>query len=433
MIQNNLKEINTNHQDIFCLEKSDLQEKLKFSSLFFISIGGILAFFLLFINLISILFFILNDKAKRSPLCIYSFFLSIFNLLKLITEYFVPAMIKLKLIDTENDKNILFTTNTSTKSNDYICKWINFLPTFSGHMGAYLILLLQLQRYLIVKKKLTSLNLLLYNHALTYFICIALILVIFIFDEFYLFDSYFITIIYCPLTMIFTCVINDNFKLLKSISFDTFLYHHIHTIIYNIIPSFLIIFLNLLIFIGIRQRKYQTERRKRTVSSGSGKSSSDESKKRKRLSSTNSTYSPARNYARLVRKKSNLNENLFIKLKEIYLDSNEVTNVCILISFVQILNTFPVNVLSYLTEWSSQTVEKIAEIVSEKTQDLVQINWKIPIKILGDKNNVSQIEIYFFYILSGLFEMLNFNVYLVYQLFSCKCLFLEFEKTILNK
>lgn len=237
--------------DVFCLNDTVHQQNLRFVSKIYLSIGGIISSLISWANVLIIVFFCLSAKSKRSPICILSFFLALFNVIKLF-EFTLNMLIKTDALGLEKAKDILFTG--SNKSNDYICKWLHFLPNFSGHIGVYIVIILQFHRYLALKKITYSFNLLLHNYALTYFICIGLIFTFLIVDEFYLFDSYFTTIIYCPRTMVFICVFNDKFQLLNMLKFDTLIYHHVHTLIYNVAPIFLIFFINFLILRGLRQR-----------------------------------------------------------------------------------------------------------------------------------------------------------------------------------
>lgn len=409
----------------YCLNKSPLQKKLKISSIFFISVGGSISFFAVLLNILFILFFIKNKKTKRSPLCIYLFFLSIAILIRL-AEFYLSALVKLQIIDTENEKYILeYKTATS---NDYICKWFHFMSRFSTHMSVYLVLLIQFQRFLTIRNKMDGLNLLLYNHALGYFICVALILVIFIIDEFYLFDNYFITIVYCPLTLIYSCVVNDKFKLLQSIKFDTNVYHHVHTIVYNIIPLTICIFLNLATYFQIKKRNKTIEHnRQRAISAGSNSvnscNSREKSLKRIRLSSTNSSYSPNRNYSRIIRRPQKT--VIFSKMNVIFLYQSDITCICILATFIQILSTIPTNMLSYLTEFDGGTIENVVNLVGKNNK----LNEN---ETFSDEAHLIEINLHFFYILLGILDMFSFNFYLLYSILSSKSLFKELKHLLLS-
>lgn len=412
-----------NTTDLYCLKRSPLQKKLQISSIFFVTVGGTISIFTLFLNIFYIYFFIKNKKTKRSPLCIYLLFLSAAILIRL-AEFYLSALVKLKIIDTENDKYIL--NNEKFTSNDYICKWFHFMSRFSTHMSVYLVLLIQFQRFLTIRNKLTGLNLLLYNHALSYFICVALVLVVFIIDEFYLFDNFFITIVYCPLTYIYSCVVNYKFKLLQTVKFDTNIYHHIHTAVYNIFPLIICTILNVAAFVELRSKGKNIEKRQRAISTGSNSVNSltvrEKSSKRKRLSSTNSSNSPNRNYSRIIRRPQKT--VIFSKMNVIFFYQSDITYNCILITFIQILSTFPSNMLSYMTELNSGTIEKVVNLVSQSNK-------------LGDDEtftgeNLAQINLHFFYIILGILDMFNFNFYLVYTIFSSKSMFKELRETFVS-
>lgn len=359
------------------------------------------------------------------------FLFDIIQFLKLF-EYYLSALVKLDLLGVEKDKELLYKKSQINSSNDFICKWISFISKFSSHIGVYLVILLQFQRYLAVKKN-TSFNLLLYNHALTKFICVAIILMFLIIDEFYLFKNYYITIIYCPLTMVFTCVINDKFRLLESIKFNTHFYHHIHTFAYNLLPLVFIIIINTMVWIGIKRRKVEKrmideENRKRkrsisqtiTISNSSVRCSislhpdqnvtnlKNSFSKRKRLSSTNSTNGY---FVRRPKKR----EVLVCRVNEIFLHHTDVNYLSIIVSFFQILNTFPINLISYLTDWNANTLEQLTQHKNSTSSSMAS-------PLLGEKKYKTQADLYLFYILFGPIEMLNFTLFLVFQIYSCKSL-----------
>ncbi|CAF0962868.1 unnamed protein product [Brachionus calyciflorus] len=396
--------------DYFCLEISPLQQQLRLSSIIYMTMGGAISVLVLLLNMSIIFFFIFNQKTKRSPLCIYLFFLSITILIRL-AEFYLSTLVKLKIINTEENKKILLNSTRSEISNDPVCKWFHFMERFSNHISVYLVLLIQFQRYLTIKIKISSLHLLLYNHALSYFICFAIILAVFIIDEFYLYDNYFITVVYCPLTMIFSCVVNENFNLLQTVKFNTNKYHQVHTVIYHVIPFIICLVLSYLIHFELKNNK--KFKRNRENSSSSRNSTIKDSFKRKRHASNSS------NLSRLIRR--GRKTVIFSKLNIIFFQQSDITYICILATLFQIINTFPPSILSYLTEWNTDTVENIAKMVTRNSSSLSNSL---------NEQYTKQIKIYFFYVLLGTIYMFNFNFYLLYTIFSSKCLLKEFKKTL---
>jgi hypothetical protein len=445
--------------DIFCLkEQTTNQKNLRFASIIYLTIGGLFSVLIFLANAVVVAFFLKNQKSKRSPICILSFFLAIFNITKLL-EFFINLVIKLDLLGLEKHKEILY--GNSNKSNDFICKWLHFLPNFSGHIGVFLVLLLQFQRYLALKKTSFSFNLLLHNYALTYFICIGLLFTFLIVDEFYLFDAYFTTIVYCPRTMVFICVLNDRFKLLGMFKFDTMVYHHTHTFIYNILPVAFIILINSFVLIGLRKRangaigeaetrrsssrqvsvtRAQSHSSLRRNSSINLKEQSQQQLKRARLSSSinlSSGAQPSPLQSIEFSVKRSKRESQLLHLNEIFLQNSDVNYLCVWISFAQIFNAIPTNVLSYLAEWTNSTTDHVKQLNLKNSglnrDDMPTIDYEtlynnIPTKLLGTKITLPQIYVYYFFILYGCIDLFNFSVFLFYQFYSCRLLAFEFRK-----
>ncbi len=162
--------------------------------------------------------------------------------------------------------------NVSAKlfPNTINCQLLHFLPNFTGHLSVYILLLIQFQRLVALRNQKASLFL--SNSALTYMICLTLFLVFIILDEFYLFDGFFVPeSIHCPLTLMFTCITNRNFKLLHKLPFDNLLYHHTQTVVYNILPCFIIGAINVAIKVTMNGRE-RRERLRRTIDTESSRS-----------------------------------------------------------------------------------------------------------------------------------------------------------------
>lgn len=393
-----------------------MQYRLRISSLIYMCAGSALFLFFLFINSVAILFLVSNRKAKYSPICIFLLFLAVFNLFKL-TEFMLSFIIKLRLLAPSSDNSL--------------CQWLNFLPFYSGHVSVYIVLLLQLQFYAArllrgrvhsKSKILFYMALIVNNYALSYIVCFGLIVVFFLVDEFYLYDNYFCQIIYCPLTMIYTCVLDDNFKLLNTYKFDTLVYHHFHTVLFNLIPFVAICVINgLLAWSVLRERRDLDDEPNMSeatpsIQTKSNKFSDDGACCEDSGTSYFNWPPPITKFRVEMRSEC-----------EIYLSSSVVTNSrliwsSILVSFLQIANTFPGNLLSYLAEWNAETM---ANMINKKSNETTTDYRNMPIRVLGDKNNLSHTEIFFVYILNGLGDQLNFNLYLIYQLCCHKQLFDE--------
>jgi len=168
--------VNLNIEHFLCLNKSQMQQLLYITSLIHILLGSFLTLANTLLNLVAILFFFRSRRAKNSPLCIYLAFLAGANLLRTL-EFTLILLAKTSRIP-------LSQTNS-------FCQWISFLPAFSGHIAAYIVVLVQLQRLLTIRNS-TGFNLVLYNHALAVITCLALISVLLIADQFFLYDTYFL-------------------------------------------------------------------------------------------------------------------------------------------------------------------------------------------------------------------------------------------------
>ena len=220
-----------------CLKASRLQESLLATSITYLSIGSVLFLVNLVVNIMVIIFVCVNKKARRSPICIFMCFLAAANLLRS-CDFILIVFGKTGIIKVHQklERAEMINLNNEGFSNK-LCGWTSFLPNFSGHVAIYIALNLQLQRLIALKSN-RGFNLLLYNDALAYFINIAIIFFFIVIDEFPLYENFFLNkVVYCPLTLMYTCVTNTNFKLLNTLRFDTLLYHHIHTFFYNVLPN----------------------------------------------------------------------------------------------------------------------------------------------------------------------------------------------------
>jgi hypothetical protein len=399
-------------ESTFCLNKSETQERLKLTSQVYIGVGGFISIVILAINVSILLFLLLNRRAKYSPVCIYMIFLAGLNLLKL-AEFYLSALIKLRILI---DYQSILTKNS-------MCKWVNFLLYFTGHVSVYLVLLIQYQQYLVKllhgkdfsrSKYLFYNALMVNNYALTYFICIGLVFLFFLVDEFYLYDSYFHSLIYCPLTMIYTCVLNDDFKLLHEFKFNSVVYQHLHTLLFNIIPLVLICLINGLIIC----RMYRAERKKRLEL----EPHVAYAHKNRAMMSTNSTeelesaWPPGEHKYRVEIRSEG---DIYVSFQ------NNKAYWSILFSFLQILNTFPVNMVKYFAEWDKQVMRRVVE------EGNAQFN-NLPNRYIGDRTSISQAQVYYFYIIYGLFDMLNFTLFLLFHFTTSRLLFKEYKTAILK-
>lgn len=431
----------------FCLEKSELQEKLRFTSILYLITGGFISTIVFIINLATIVFFMLSKKTKKSPICIYIFFLSIFNMVN-VFNYLLTALVKLKIINTESQKYEFM--DDSSKANDYFCKWYYFLSNFSGHICVYLVLLIQLQNYLAVRKN-VSFNLFLYNYALAYFICVSLILTFFVVDEFYLYDSYFLTMIYCPLTLVFTCVFNEKFKLLNSVKFNTLFYHHLHTFLYNLVPFVLIIVINVKLIASLKSKKtklknvcetslysgFRKQTLDRLLSSDSRENNKGRNSKSQILKKSASADSIKQNLGYIVKRPKKV--EFTSRLSVIFMHQSDVGYLSVFVSFLQVINTFPKNILSYLTEWNMETMQVILNSSTNSSlghghfhfNSLENVYVNIP--VIGEKKRVSsQAQIGIWEIMAACLEMFNFNIFVVFQYFVCKGVKEEFNKFLIK-
>lgn len=235
----------TKATDYLCLKSSPMQIGLYITSVVFLVIGSVLALLIFLLNFFFIAFFCKNKRAKKSPLCIYFFFIAMANIgrtiefnLLFMGNVDMPAFSCIKQMTKFSFLHCIILL-AKLFPDKVFCDFIYFLPNFAGHLSIYILLLIQLQRLMILRNK--KLSLLLYNSALTYMICTTLVLLFIIFDEFYLYDSFFVKdVIYCPLTLMFTCITNRSFKLLHELPFDNLVYHHFQTVIYNILPLIII-------------------------------------------------------------------------------------------------------------------------------------------------------------------------------------------------
>jgi hypothetical protein len=449
-----------NENEFLCLEKSPTQELLLLASIIYITIGGVVSTINFLVNFMFLLFFIANDKAKRSPICVICLFLAFFNIIKQ-SEYLLSTLIKTELIKVV-DSHVL----SNKEPNDFICKWIQFLPLFSSHIGVYLTLLLQIQRLVAINK---AYVILLYNRALTYFICVSLVFFFLIIDEFYLYENYYHTITYCPMTRIYTCIINDKFKLLKSIKFNTLMYHHVHTLFYNVVPTLLIIAINASIVIGLRKENQinQNKAQEQGLNARSTKedkltqqktrspllrraSSLDEFLKPKDRTRLNSTVlisnSTIQNVGFVIKRPKN-KKKPYSKLNEIFINITDVNYICIVVTSIQIFNTFPTNTFSYLIEWNTKVIDGLSKLHDKlkafnmtlgsfKSNNYSDRYFNIPNEMIGEQKFETQANLYFIYLSVSIVELFNFSFILLYQIFSCNSLRKEFKLwscSILNR
>jgi hypothetical protein len=401
-------------EKILCLSKSETQEGLKFSSEIYIGVGSAVSLVILAINMSILMFLVLNRKAKYSPMCIYMIFLAAFNLLKLV-EFYLSALIKLRIVINYQD---ILTKNS-------MCKWVNFLLYFTGHVSVYLVLLIQYQQYLVKllygkdfsrSKYLYYNALMANNYALTYFICIGLVFLFFLVDEFYLYDNYFETLIYCPLTKVYTCVLNDEFKLLHMFKFNSMLYQHLHTLLFNVIPLILIFLINGLIIYRI----YRIDKKRRLELDPQ---MAHQNRNMLSINSTDeleSTWAPGEIRYR-VEMRSESDIYVSFHNKKVYWS--------ILVSFLQILNTFPVNMVKYFAEWNTKHLKKI---VDEDASGSSHSILNLPSRLTGDQSSISQAHVYHFYMLYGLLDMFNFTLFLLFHLTSSRLLFKEFKTAVMR-
>lgn len=133
-------------------------------------------------------------------------------------------------------------------------------------------------------------------------------------------------------------------------------------------------------------------------------------------------------------KRSKRESHLF-NFDEIFVQNSDVNYMCVLISSLQILNTLPSNVLSYLAEWTSSTIDFLKRRSYDANQtgsDYENVYNRLPKQFLFTSWNLPQIHIYHIFILYGCIDMFNFSIYLFYQFYSCRLLSIEFRK-FLNK
>jgi hypothetical protein len=430
---------------VVCLEKGPAQQKLYISSLVYISLGTIFSVMILTLNISLIAFLFSNKKAKYSPVCICIQFLATLNLIKL-TEFYLSVFVKLEIIH-------------HIKTMSALCKWLNFLPNYSGHVSVYVVLLIQMHqlfaKLLIDHRPVTHskliyfINLVVNNYALTYSICFAFVFLFFIMDQFYLYDNYYTDLIFCPLTLVYTCIVNKDFKLLKSFKFDTLIYHHFHTLIFNLIPLFLLCSINFLLIKEILKVRYLSRASNSndnshnnnnynrttvvafTISGEDDNSSSAQISihQRDKLSDSKNLDRETESLTQSSRDNNYNQSRITYKIElrqedEIYLNlSQKSSMLSVFVSFLQIANTFPANMISYAAEWNNETLQ-----ILTTNRTLLTSN-----HIFNNQNLVSQVEIYKIYILYGAFDMLNFSLYLAFQLFNSKLLFKEFEAFLLGK
>ena len=244
------------------------------------------------------------------------------------------------------------------------------------------------------------------------------------------------------------------------------LYHHIHTLFYNVIPIGLILFINISVLIGLRKRSNESVAdfgRSRQVSVTRTQSHSSlhrnssikdqpapqpqpqpqpqpaqqrDSKQRARLSSsvnfTGTGSSPLQSIDFSVKRSKR--ESQLLHINEIFLQNSDVS--CMSVWFVvctdsQLRTT---NLLSYLAEWTSSTTDHVKQLNlntlfnANNNLDYEELYNNIPKKLLGTKISLPQINIYYVFILYGCVDMLNFSLFLFYQFYSCRLLAIDFRK-----
>jgi hypothetical protein len=351
----------------FCPKNSIEKKQLLLASNIYLISGFILAVPLLIINMFFILFFVFKRKARQSSICIYLFFLALFNLLK-IAEFVLTFLIKLQIIELKNGQQIKY----EYKSKIYLCNFIYFFDKFSGHCAIYTTLFIQFQKYLLVRcRKQKYSIIIIYNWAFAYMTCLIFFFGFAAVDSFYLYDNFYILLTYCPSTLGFDCVINSRFQILGSFKFDSFVYQHIHVVIYNIIPFIMILIISGKILKELK--KLNSKSRKRSLT----------------------------NFIKQSK-----------KFMEIHLDFGDVDFFSILVPVISVSVTFFTSSLSYLTEWNSRitetNVDKNVFNNSFKNQEKINSNFYTHITSL--------------YIIISLFEFFNFGFVLTYQLYTCELL-----------
>ena len=349
----------------FCPKNTSEQEQLHFASTVYLICGSVLAVPLLLINLMFIMFFIFKKKARQSSICISLLFLALINTLKL-AEFILIFLIKLQFVKLSNGQQIKY----EFKSKIYFCNFIYFFEKFTGHCAIYTLLLIQLQKFLLLslRKKRFS-TMIIYNWAFAYMACITFFFVFMALDSFYFYDGFYILLTYCPFTLGFDCVANSKFKILNSLKFDSFLYQHIHVVIYNIIPFITILIISKKTFNALK--KLNPKSRKRSLT----------------------------NFIKQSK-----------KYMEIHLDLGDVDYLSIIVPLISVCITFLTSVLSYLAEWNNQIVETNLSKNSFKLDDYKKVKSSY-------YTHVTSV-----YIIISLLEFFNFGFFLTYQLITCELL-----------
>ena len=412
-------------KSLICLDHTQYKHQLRTLSIIYLSTGGLIFFLSNVLNILTILFFIINKKAKKSPFAIYCFFLALFNFLKQL-KYLFNLLIKIKIIQYNGPVQF-----QSAKNNDLMCRWTHFLPNFSGHICIYIVILLQFQRYITLNTN-SRYNLFIYNHAFTYFLCATLIFIFFIFDEFYLFENFFVFSTYCPFTFISNCIPNSNFKILNFIKFDTLFYHHYHTIIYNIIPFVLINLVNIFVVLAIRKRNSRKEMDIKTIVRKSTINIAQQSLNNDSTTSRGSNVLECSAPNRIVNRQSSVisniiplsvklpkNELLIARLKGIFLFMPEITYTSIIVSTIQVLLTYPENIITYFDDSKTELFQNFKYTNGYKSTDFEN-------KTFTKKFANVQILL----LISNLLEIFDFSFYLGYQYLSCNSLNKEFKRFI---
>ena len=358
-----------------CSKNSSHQEPLYIMSAIYLVAGLVITCLLCLGNFLFILFFCASKKAKHSSLCICLFYLSLLNVFKLM-EYYLTAAVKLKL----NMPNSVM-----------LCNIMHFCDRFSAHCSVYIIIFVQTQKYLLIRsRKIRFSRLVIWNYALAYLFCTGLLFFFIIFDEFYVYNTYFTATIYCPTSLTFTCVLNSKLQLLNSIKFNTLVYHHLHTLFYNIAPFILILIINIKILLRFKSRITSDNRSQDSPMSQSSSLTVSS------IMCSTSRCSKNKQYPFMIG-----------------YDLLEVNFVCVLASTIHILNTFPVNMLSYFTEWSTAQIDGFqSSKLSMSYED----------EHFGHQTNLMSAHM-----MLSLLELINFSGYLAYQTMACQSLKNEFK------
>ncbi len=360
----------------FCPKNASEQEQLLIASAVYLIGGSLLAVPLLLVYILFIIFFVCKKKARQSSICIFLLFLSLFNTLKL-AEFILTLLIKLKLIEFSDGQQIKYEYKLLKI---YLCNLIYFLDKLSSLCAVYIVIFIQFQKYLLIRCRKESFSrLVIYNWSLALMACIIISLLFIALNSFYLYDEFYILVTFCPFTLNFNCVVNSKFRILNSFKFDSFLYEHVHTLFYNVIPFLMILALNKKILDKLN--KLNSKSRKKSLT----------------------------NFIKMSK-----------KYKAIHLDLADVDYFSIIASLSCVCVTFFTTILSYLAEWNTQIVEANFEQKSIKQSDFKEINSKY-------YTHVTSV-----YIVISLLEYSNFGFFLIYQLINCELLKCELKVFILK-